>query len=172
MYTGHFGIALAAKGIDDRLPLWACIAAAFAPDLVISGSQIVAGIPQKSIEPLVSSLPGGLMLALLVGLMYKWGAKSTWGSLILAGISFLHVVADFITGRAHLWPGGPEVGLHLYRFEYADFALESSLVIAGWLLYHRTLPKHKQRTWPAWLILAFLIGLQLFFEIRPLFLGG
>ena len=169
MYTGHFGIALAAKGVDDHLPLWACIAAAFAPDLVISGVQIVASIPQKSIEPLVSSLPGGVVIAVLVGLMYKWGAKSTRGGFILAGVSFLHVVADFITGRAHLWPGGPETGLHLYRFDYADFTLETSLVIAGWLLYHRTLPKAEQRTWPAWLILVFLIGLQLFFEIRSLF---
>ena len=169
MYTGHFGIALAAKGVDERLPLWTCIAAAFAPDLVISGAQIVAGIPQKFIELLVSSLPGGAILALLIGLMYKWIAKSTRGSIILAGVSFLHVLTDFITGRAHLWPGGPETGLHLYRFDYADFTLETSLVIAGWLLYHRTLPKAKQRSWPAWGMLAFLIGLQLFFEVRSLF---
>ena len=167
MYTGHFGIALAGKGIDSRMPLWILITAAFAPDLVISLSQLLGGIDKKAIEPIISSVVGGFGLALVVSIIYFVWKYDFAGSILLGLVSFLHTIADLITGRSHLWPGGPETGLHLYQYGYVDFALESSLVVAGWLLYQRSLPKETQRIWAAWAILGFLILLQLYFEIRP-----
>ena len=171
MYTGHFGIALAGKGVAPRVPLWICIAAAFAPDLIISLSQLLFGMQQQVIEPMAASLTGGFGTALILGLIYLWSTGEAKEATVVGALSLLHVLADFITGRAVVWLGGPEMGLQLYSYDYADFILETSLVIAGWLLYHRTLPKHKQRTWSAWMILAFLIGLQLYFTVRPFFLG-
>ena len=50
----------------------------------------------------------------------------------------LHPVLDFLTGHKLLWPGGELVGLGLYRWPLVDFALESAIVIAGWLMLRRS----------------------------------
>src|SRR5688572_30885343 len=39
-----------------------------------------------------------------------------------------------------LWPGGPLVGLSLYERPALDFLVEAPVIVAGWLLYRRSLP--------------------------------
>src|SRR6059036_4195015 len=58
-------------------------------------------------------------------------------------------------------PGGPMIGLNLYDHPIADFALETAVVCAGWLVYRRSLPLEVRGTRLAWLFVLALVGIQL-----------
>jgi len=61
--------------------------------------------------------------------------------LIVALVVVSHWALDYFTGIKPTWPGGPIVGMNLYARPLVDFALESATILAGWLLYRRTLPE-------------------------------
>ena len=53
------------------------------------------------------------------------------------------------------------IGLNLYDHPIADFALETAVVCAGWLVYRRSLPLEVRGTRLAWLFVLALVGIQL-----------
>ena len=91
-----------------------------------------------------------------------WVAATRDGTRAAAvgGAVFSHVLADLLTSRLPAWPGGPTVGLHLYRFDAVDVALEAAVVLVGWALYRRSLTPVQRRTWPVRAILVAVLAFQ------------
>jgi len=168
MYTAQFGLALAGKGARPSVPLWAFILAAFGLDLVSTPLRL-AGMDGLALA-WAESAAGALVVAVAAAALYYMLARSPdgRGAAIIAAVAALHVPADLAANELPLWPGGPRVGAALYAHPAADFAVEATVVVAGWLLYRRSLPPEGPR-WPAWVSLALLLGLQAMFSFdwRP-----
>jgi hypothetical protein len=79
--------------------------------------------------------------AVLTGAVLGGGAFLATGSraaaLLTAFVVLLHLPFDLVTGHKIFWPGGPLVGLHLYRRPLLDFVVEVPILIAGWWLLRR-----------------------------------
>ena len=170
MYTGHLGIALAAKGVQPSVPLWVFVAASQACDWVdaavwpfghadlASGRWLVAG--DWTAQMASHSLPSVAGIAIVLFGLYYTATRDGRGAWLVAGVALSHVLADYITAEKPTWPGGPRIGLSLYHRPAADFIVETAIVCSGWLLYHRSLPLGRSST-PAWLMLGALVALQL-----------
>ena len=156
MITGHLGIAGAAHaGRRDSSLVW-LLGAAMAPD-VVDGLFTLAG----SCNPhgLYShTLPAAALIAAVVGAAAYLATGQRATGLLAALLVLAHLPLDLITGRKLFWPGGELIGLRLYDYPIADFALEAVLSIGGWLML-------RARSWSprwatGWLALAALLVLQ------------
>jgi hypothetical protein len=79
-----------------------------------------------------------------------------------------HLLFDWLTGYKPTWPGGPMIGLRLYSRPIADFIVEALVILAGALLYAKTLPP-RRRPWAGVAIMAgALIALQLSIDVAHL----
>lgn len=137
MYCGHVAIALAAKSARLQLPLWALLFASFGPDWVET-AQIACGVDHT---PLWShSVPAVALGAVAAGLGASVWRRSSRDGALIAGVYVSHLLVDFITGSKPLGFGGRYVGAQLYSWPKADFAVESTLIVVGWLIYRRSLP--------------------------------
>ena len=162
MYTGQFGIALAGKGLHPRIPLWGLILAAFGLDLVSSTLKLIGH--SGLLKTWAESGAGALVVAALAALVYRLFRRGDGrGTFLMAGVALLHLPADLAANEVPLWPGGPRLGAALYKHPIADFAVEGVVVLAGWLIYRRSLPAGGRR-WPAWASLILLVGLQAAFS--------
>lgn len=157
MFMGHLGIALGAKSMRKEVSLLLLCVAATAPDLVDF--------------TLMSRYPGGAGLwshslvamfgyAILFFSFYKLTLHRTTTALLLGVVAASHVLLDLITSRMVLWPGGSPMGMHLYLRRYADLCLESAVVLAGWLLYARSIPQQRRSSLPSVAILLVLLAMQ------------
>ena len=79
----------------------------------------------------------------------------------MAGVIVSHMLLDWITGYKATWPGGPMIGLRLYGHPIADFVVEGLVIVAGALLYGRTLPPRRRPWIDVALMLVALLVLQL-----------
>lgn len=170
MYTGHIGIALAAKGVQPSMPLWIFVVAAQACDWVNAAVWPFGHADPASTRWLIAgdwtaqmsshSVPSALGIAIVLPGLYYAATRHVNGAWLLAGVTLSHLLADYITAEKPTWPGGPRIGLSLYRHPAADFVVEVGLVCSGWLLYRRSLPRGRSAA-PAWLMLGVLVALQL-----------
>jgi hypothetical protein len=80
--------------------------------------------------------------------------------LVVAAVVASHAVADFMTGLKPTWPGGPMIGLELYHHPVFDFAIEGLVIVAGWLLYRKSLPEDRRSSLPALILLGALLAIQ------------
>ncbi len=161
MYTGHIGVALCGKGVRPGVPLWGLVLAAFSVDVVVKGLEAL-GVPGE-VTVWLSSAASILAVAALVGLGSYLLTRDRRLAALLGIIVGTHAVADALTSRIVLWPGGPEAGLLLYRRLWWDFGLEAGLVLIGWLVYQRSLPPARRASWPTWVMLAAAVACQAFF---------
>lgn len=135
MITGHFGIAGAAHSTRrDSSLLW-LLGAAMAPD-VVDALFVVAR--QCNPHGLYShTIPAAALLAVVVGALAYYFTDQRATGVLCAVLVLAHLPPDFITGRKLFWPGAELMGLRLYDYPVADFALEAALVIFGWWLLRR-----------------------------------
>ena len=161
MYTGHLGIALGAKGLRPDVNLWLLAIASLAPDLIDFSLQ-AAGGPDSTLW--THSLPASAAFGLFFFAVAWLLTRNMTAALLVGLVASSHVFADLITSRLQLWPGGPPAGLHWYRRPLLDLTVESAVVIAGWLLYVRTLSRERRFSLAAWAMLVLLLGLQGFME--------
>ena len=84
------------------------------------------------------AFPAIIVLALLAsGLAWAiWHRRAT--ALLVGALVCTHALFDLSTGFKPFWFGGPAIGLGLYRFQLLDFAVESTLVIVGWVMLRRS----------------------------------
>jgi hypothetical protein len=165
MYLGHLGLALAAKRVRPQLSLGLLAVGAVWLDLVDSALGLLpvpwsaaAGLATHTLPAVLAwTVAAGLAAALIL-------RRDVVSVLVLGGLVLSHVVTDSLTSQLELWVGGPEFGLHLYRFRGLDFGLEAALIAAGWWLYRSTLGERGRQSWPAWLMLGALELLQLVFD--------
>ena len=160
MYGGHVGIALAGKGYRSTMPLWVLLVATQLPDWADAAVCSVGGASPPS-EMLSHSLPAVAVLATTVALLYYATARDFPGSALAGTIVVSHMIADYVTGLKPTWPGGPFIGLELYRHPAVDFAIEAAVIILGWMIYRRSLPPDRRNSSPVNVMLFCLLLLQL-----------
>jgi membrane-bound metal-dependent hydrolase YbcI (DUF457 family) len=103
---------------------------------------------------------------MLVGFAAYAAATRDWtGALVIAAVILSHMFLDWITGYKPTWPGGPMIGLRLYDHPVADFVVEAIVIVAGTLLYGRTLPPRRRPWVDVSIMLGALLALQLTIDI-------
>ncbi len=183
MFVGHYAVALAAKPSARRAPLWVLFLAAQWPDLLWP-ALLLAGVEQVRIDPgntavapldfarypishsLLMDLVWG---ALLAGIVH-WRYRDLKSSLFVGAAVLSHWVLDWIAHRPDmpLWPGGPRVGLELWRSVPATALVELSLLTAGIVLYLRgTRAGDRTGRWVLWSLIAFLLAIYVSNLIGP-----
>ena len=167
MYMGHLGVALAGKGLRPSVPLAVLATAALASDLLDAVAGL-AGVGGPLAYAWTHSVPGGMGIALVAGLVYGALARDVVGAGLVGAAAVSHVLSDLLTSRLLAWPGGPEIGLHLYRYDAVDFVLETGIVVVGWGLYRTSLTLRQRSSWPVWAILVAVVAFQLVFQALPI----
>jgi nitrate reductase gamma subunit len=71
------------------------------------------------------------------------------------------MLADYVTGLKPTWPGGPFIGLEVYRHPAVDFGIEAIVIVLGWMIYRRSLPADRRDSSPVNVMLFCLLLLQL-----------
>jgi membrane-bound metal-dependent hydrolase YbcI (DUF457 family) len=174
MFVGHLAVAVGAKKVEPRVPLWGLVAASFGIDLLwplllFAGIEVVRVDPgNTAFTPLdFDSYPWSHSLLMSLA----WGAaagaaacimmKSARSALLIAAVVVSHWLLDFLTHMPDLplWPGGPEVGLGLWNSIPATMIVEGGMLLSAIILYQRwTSPIDRVGRWAFWGLIA-LTGL-------------
>jgi hypothetical protein len=162
MYAGHFGVALAVKGVRREEPLATLVLASVVTDLIVSGTGLAGVSLPRVLNP--HSIPGTAALCLAFGLITFALTRSGRRGLLIGSVVLLHTLADYVTSSLPTWPGGPRVGLFLYRYPAVDLVLECAVILAGWWLYRRGLAARARNSWATWAMLVMLIVCQALFS--------
>ena len=158
MFMGHLGIALGAKGARKKISLLILCLAAVTPDLIDFALE-GAGHPNGA-GLWTHSLAAMLAYAVFFFAAYSLVTKSYGAAVLVGFVASSHVLADLITSHLMLWPAGPLLGLHLYLHRWADFTLETLVILAGWTWYIQTLPRQRRLSIGSVTILLVLIAMQ------------
>lgn len=152
MYLGHVGIALAAKGLRRNVALLVLLVATYAPDWVDAGLCVMGAYDPRGMFS--HSFPAVALLAAIAFVGYSLHTRDVAGSLVIGIVVVSHIMLDLITGYKPTWPGGPMIGLGLYRHPLADLVVESVVILIGVALYRRSLPARSRR----WIDVATMLG--------------
>jgi hypothetical protein len=166
MYIGHVGAALGAKRVRGSIGLLVLLIATYTPDWVDAGLCVVGAY--KPHEMLSHSIPAVLLFALVGFVAYAVATRDWTGALVIAAVILSHLLLDWITGYKPTWPGGPMIGLQLYDHPLADFVAEGIVILAGALLYGRTLPARRRPGVDISIMLGALFSLQLTIDLAHL----
>jgi hypothetical protein len=133
--TGHLGIAAAVRSRWPGVSLLWLVPVSIAPDLLDVGYALTGicspyGLYSHTVH--AAALTG----AVLGGAAFL-GTGSRMTGLLTALVVLAHLPLDLVTGHKIFWPGGPLLGLNLYRQPLLDFAVEVPILLAGWWLLRR-----------------------------------
>ena len=152
MFLGHYGLAFAAKKLAPRtslgtLALAAQLADEVWPILVLLGIEQVRIRPEMQPTlvldfvhyPISHSLATQLVAGLVFGLIYFAVRKDKRGAWVAGALVPSHWVLDLLVHEPDLpiWPGGPKVGLGLWRSMAGTFVAEALLFGGGFAVYLR-----------------------------------
>lgn len=157
MYVGHVGAALGAKRVVPSIALGTFVIAAYLPDWM-DATLCVTGRYHDA-QMYSHSVPAVLVLAVLAGAT-QFKRQGIGPALAVAAVVISHVLLDYLTGIKPTWPGGPFIGLEIYRHPVVDVIVESALIIVGWLWYRQTLPRPARKLNDSSLMLLLLLLLQ------------
>jgi membrane-bound metal-dependent hydrolase YbcI (DUF457 family) len=163
MYIGHVGAALAGKRVRRSIGLLVLLVATYAPDWADTGLCLARAYDPQGM--LSHSVPAVLLLMLVGFAAYAAATRDWTGALVIAAVILSHMFLDWITGYKPTWPGGPMIGLRLYDRPVADFVVEGIVIVAGALLYGRTLPPRRRPWVDVSIMLGALLALQLTIDI-------
>ena len=159
MYAGHVGVALGAHGIRKAIPLWLLIIASQLPDWT-DAAFCLAGVRTSPEGMLSHSIPAVAVFALIAALSYAILLRDPAGMLLVAIVVLSHIAGDYLTGLKPTWSGGPMIGLMLYRRPIIDFIFEAVVILAGWMLYRRSLSPERRSGEPVFTLLGTLLVIQ------------
>jgi len=185
MFIGHYGPALAAKPIVKPIPLWLLFVAVQWLDvcwsaLVLSGVEkvrIVPGFTQGSpldlyFMPYTHGLIGAVILSFVFGVIALLFVHDRRVAVIavVAGAVFSHWVLDFVVHVPDLplIGNGDKVGLGLWRWMWISLPLELATLIAGAIVYRRTVPSKTRLgdTW-LWAFIAAMVAVEFYGSFGP-----
>jgi hypothetical protein len=153
VFIGHFAVGFAGKRAAPGAPLSVLLLAALFAD-VLWPILVAVGIEEVRI------VPGATVYTPLEFVSYPWSHSLLmliiWGALfaafyinrpdgrriglVLGLLVVSHWVLDWITHKPDmpLWPGGPQVGLGLWRSVGATMTVEILMFAVGVLIYARS----------------------------------
>lgn len=136
MITGHLGVAAAANARWPALSLLWLVPVAIAPDLLDVGYSVARICSPYGLYS--HTVPAAALTAAVLGGIAFLATGSRAAGLITAGVVLAHLPLDLVTGRKIFWPGGPLLGLQLYRRPVLDFLVEVPIGLGGWWLLRRS----------------------------------
>ena len=177
MFIGHFAIGLAGRRLTPRVSLGTWFLSIQWLDLVWP-LLLLAGLEHVRIDPGNTALtpldfydyPITHSLAAVVGWSVLFGGvfyarrRDPTAALLLGAGVASHWLLDALTHRPDLplWPGGPLVGLELWRSVPLTVAVETAMFAAGVLLYARaTRPLDRTGRIALWSLVGFLYAIYL-----------
>jgi membrane-bound metal-dependent hydrolase YbcI (DUF457 family) len=158
VYVGHVGAALGGKRLAPAAAMGSLVFAAYLPDWV-DAALCLSG-RYHDVQMFSHSVPAALVLALLAAATQFRRADARTAA-VIAAVVLSHILLDYLTGIKPTWPGGPVIGLQIYRYPVLDFAIEAAVIITGWMFYRKTLPATTGRWNGSHLMLAVLLSMQL-----------
>ncbi len=186
MFTGHFGVAFAAKATEPRLRLWLLFLAVEAVDIAW-GALIMLGVERVRIVPgftrtnpldfyyypYTHSLAATAVWFAAAVLAYRWSrGRGTARPALLLGLAvashwFLDVVVH--TPDLPLYDNTAKVGLGLWNWPVATILLEAALLFGGlWFYLRRSRPTTSGRHPYGFFILALvMLGIQVSALVGP-----
>ena len=162
MVMGHISFAYLARAKVARAEMLALVVASMLPDLadfaLPQGNECRA-----SCLLYTHAFPACVVLALAAAALARgiWHRRAT--TIFVGVMVIVHVLLDLITGHKALWFGGPPVGLVLYRHQTLDFAVESVMVVIGWVMLRRE--AHAPKWAVRYVTLAAMIAIQGAFDV-------
>ncbi len=155
MFVGHYAVGLAAKALDDRIPLWTLFIAAQLPDILWAGF-VLLGVEQIQIlpGPTVGSpldlryvpFSHSLVATAIWGVVAVMGYNSfvqyrrVEGAALLVGATVLaHWFLDVLVHRPDLplYDNAAKMGLGLWNYPVPAFLIEAGLFLGALGLYLR-----------------------------------
>lgn len=186
MFVGHYGVALAARGAEKRLPLWAYFLAVQWVDLVWT-VLIYVGVERVSIVPGVNpsgplvfdyypythSLAAGLAWAAIAFMGYRvftrmQGSQRVAAFLALAVLS--HWFLDLLVHQPDLplYDESRKVGLGLWNHPMIELVVELVLLMAGLVYYFKQSPElSKARRIALTVLCLVIVAIQLAGDFGP-----
>ncbi len=146
MFIGHFATAYAAKKLAPKTSLGTLFAAAQLPDLawpllLLAGTEHATIVPGTTpfthlrfdSYPISHSLLTVAILGAAFGAIHFWRKRRRLDALLLALLPISHWLLDFATHLPDmpLWPGGPRLGLGLWRSTTATIVVEVLMLAVG-----------------------------------------
>src|SRR5215469_1299424 len=153
MFAGHYGVSLACKGVEQRLPLWLLFLAVQFVDILwsilillgIEKVRVVPGITATNpfdlyYMPYTHSLVAAIMWSALVYGGYRMLTRSSRPALLLALAVLSHWILDLLVHRPDLplYDNAHKVGLGLWNYPMPTFALEAAILFGGMWIYMRS----------------------------------
>jgi hypothetical protein len=189
MFLGHYALGLAAKRVDPRLPLPVLLAAPQLLDLLWP-VFVLAGLEHVDVAPgdtaftplrfasypwshsLLMSVLWAAAFAALVGAVRRRSGHATSApeTALVAALVVSHWVLDFASHRPDMpvWPGGPLLGLGLWRSVPATLAVEIATFAVGAALYARaTQARDRTGAWAYLGLIAFLAAVYVGNALGP-----
>jgi hypothetical protein len=172
VFIGHFAVAFAAKKVSPRTSLGTLVLAAGWIDFIFP-VLILAGLEHSGIRPgdnpflrldltdypISHSLLAVVGWTGLLGGLVLWRTRDRLAALVVGAAVLSHWILDAIshTPDMPVWPGGPLVGLGLWR-SLPGTAIVESLMLAGglWLYFGATAARDRRGRWGAIALAAFL----------------
>lgn len=155
MFAGHFGLAAAVKAKTPEVPIWALMLSTQLLDVIfvplfLSGIEKIdnslgTGYGKGIIHAdYTHSLLGAVIIAILSAIIARklWGKR---GGLMIGALTFSHWLLDLLVHRMDMpiLPGNavglPLLGFSLWQWPVISSALEVILVVAGAILYYRSI---------------------------------
>jgi hypothetical protein len=153
MFIGHIAVGFASKRVAPRASLGWLMAAPIFLDLLwpiflllgIEHVEPASGAPSPFLGlaftdyPWTHGLTTSIGWGVLFGLVVRWRTGDGRAASVATASVISHWVLDFVTHIPDLplWPGGPKVGLGLWRSVPATVVIEVVMYAAGVLLYVR-----------------------------------
>ncbi len=159
MYIGHVAVALAARGVRPKIPLWFLLVTAQAPDWLVIATRL-SGHDIARVERFTETSLSLVLVAVPIAIAFYAGSNDLKSSALVWLVAASHAICDFFTSTQTLLPGGVVHGLGWYRRPLLDFALETAMVVVAALIYRRTLSERAKRSATFILMFASLVLFQ------------
>lgn len=145
------------------MPLWILIFASQLPDW--ADAAFCLSLRQSSSALLTHSIPAVALLGTAAAIVFWLASRDARGAVLVLAVVMTHAFGDYVTGIKPTWPGGPMIGLQLYRQPALDFVFESAVIALGWVFYRRSFPPEKRSSREVVVVLVALVLIQLAADI-------
>jgi membrane-bound metal-dependent hydrolase YbcI (DUF457 family) len=178
MFIGHFGLGLAAKGVEKRPSLGTMFIAVqwldlLWPVLLLIGVEKFSIVPGNTVltplrfdyYPWSHSMLMAIAWGILFAIVYFLITKNRGSAVLMCFLVFSHWVLDWLTHTTDLQItpfSETRVGLGLWNYKWPAIIIELAIFIIGAIIYlTQTRAKGGAGRWVIWTLLIFLFVIHL-----------